>query len=57
MNQPPVNICPLRGNYCIEDRCAWYNCAASECAVVSIADSLSDAAAELANRSGNAAAV
>lgn len=45
MKQPPVNICPLHGNPCIGDRCAWYNCAASECAVVS----LSDAATELAD--------
>jgi hypothetical protein len=47
MSQLPTNICQLRGNLCIADRCAWWDYAASQCALVSIADNLSDIADKL----------
>lgn len=39
MNQP-TNICPLHKCACLEERCAWWD--GDHCAVVTIADSLSD---------------
>lgn len=53
MRQPPNNICPLLAiacigtSECIEDRCAWWDYGENGCAVVSIADSIAEVAAEL----------
>ncbi len=50
MRQLPTNICPLlviakaNPSVCLEDRCAWWD---GECAITSIADSLTDIAAEM----------
>ena len=47
MRQPPTNICPMFAiagtsgpAECITDSCAWWDCAASECAIVSLAAEL-----------------
>lgn len=57
MRQPPTNICPMLAiagigstsgsAECIEDRCAWWNYAASECAIVSLADNIAEVATEM----------
>ncbi len=54
MKQLPTNICPLHGNPCFEDRCAWWDYAATGCAITSIADGLTGVAVELADRKGAA---
>jgi len=56
MNQPPTNICPLlaiasigrtEGGQptCIEDHCALWDFAGSECSLVAIVDAIREARA------------
>ncbi len=52
MRQPPTNICPLHGRTCLEDDCALWDYSVNKCAVVSIAEGITDIAAELRNRKG-----
>ena len=57
MNQPISNICPLRAiadigttngpAVCVEERCAWWDCLARSCCMVSGADYLRDVADQL----------
>lgn len=61
MNQPPTNICPLLAiasidstsnpPVCIEECCALWNFAGSECALVSIPYAISDISDGLAAHS------
>lgn len=55
MRQPPTNICPMLAiagidstsdgpAVCLMDRCAWWDYADSECAIVSLAAKLEGAA-------------
>ncbi len=53
MRQPPTNICPLFGNPCLEDNCAWWCCSAGECAITSIADSITELADSKEEADGN----
>lgn len=43
----PINVCPLIGNQCLEDRCAWWEYAGSECALVAGAFAIREAAENL----------
>ena len=46
MNQP-TNICPLHGNPCVGNRCAWWDFGGNECVMVSAAVALGEVAANL----------
>ena len=54
MRQPPTNICPLHGNACFNDDCALRDYLANNCAIVSLAVGVTEIAAELRYRKGDA---
>lgn len=47
MNRLSTNICPLHGNPCIGNRCAWWNCGGTECAMITTAFAIQDVAENL----------
>lgn len=63
MNQPPVNVCPLLAiagigsgggpAVCIEDRCAWWGYAGSECVMVTAAIAAREVAENMEKEAAN----
>lgn len=47
MNRLPTNICPLHGNPCIGNRCAWWDCGGNECAMTTAAFAIREVAENL----------